>query len=88
MRTSWNIHEKTVVVTGGTKGIGYETARELAARGATVITVGRDATRGADAVASIQHQTGKTTESFLQADLSNLAEVRRLAAHSVHVAVR
>ena len=83
MSTSWNIQEKTVVVTGGTKGIGYETARELAARGATVIAVGRDATRGADAVASIQHQTGKTTVSFLQADLSNLAEVRRLAAHII-----
>lgn len=76
---TWDIQEKTVIVTGGTKGIGYETARGLAARGATVILVGRDATRGAAAVESIQHQTGNTKVSFLQADLSNLAEVRGLA---------
>jgi NAD(P)-dependent dehydrogenase (short-subunit alcohol dehydrogenase family) len=47
MSVPWNRQEKTVVVTGGTKGIGCETARGLAARGAIVITVGRDATRGA-----------------------------------------
>ena len=27
MNSNWNIHEKTVLVTGGTGGIGYETAR-------------------------------------------------------------
>ncbi len=33
---------KVAVVTGGTAGIGYETAKDLAARGATVIITGRD----------------------------------------------
>ncbi len=79
MSTAWNMQEKTAVVTGGTKGIGYETARGLAVLGTTVILVGRDATRGRAAVESIQHQTGNTKVSFLQADISNLAEVRRLA---------
>ncbi|HEY3992463.1 MAG TPA: SDR family oxidoreductase [Ktedonobacteraceae bacterium] len=79
MNTTWNREEKTVVVTGGTKGIGYETAHGLAAYGTTVIIVGRDATRGAAAVTSIQQQTGNSHISFLQADLSSLAEVRRLA---------
>ncbi len=83
MGTSWNIQEKTVLVTGGTNGIGYETARQLAARGATVITVGRDATRGAAAVARIQYQTSNTKIAFLQADLSSLAEVRRLAEYII-----
>ncbi len=93
MSAIWNRGEKTVVVTGGTKGIGYETAHELAARGATVIIVGRDATRGATAVTSIQQQTDNPHISFLQADLSSLVEVRRLAEqitrqHShVHVLV-
>jgi len=80
MSATWTIREKTVVVTGGTKGIGYETARGLAARGATVIIVGRDAARGAAAVARLRQQTGTTTISFVQADLSSLREVRRLAA--------
>lgn len=81
MGATWTIREKTAVVTGGTKGIGYETARGLAARGATVIIIGRDAARGAAAVASLRRQTGTTNISFVQADLSSLAEVRRLAGH-------
>ncbi|HTK10097.1 MAG TPA: SDR family oxidoreductase [Ktedonobacteraceae bacterium] len=79
MSTIWQKGEKTVIVTGGTKGIGYETASGLAARGATVIIVGRDAQRGAAAVNRIQQHTGNAAISFLQADLSSLAEVRRLA---------
>ncbi|MFD8277412.1 SDR family NAD(P)-dependent oxidoreductase [Streptomyces flaveolus] len=35
---------KTVLVTGSTGGIGKETARQLAALGASVILVGRDKT--------------------------------------------
>jgi NAD(P)-dependent dehydrogenase (short-subunit alcohol dehydrogenase family) len=81
MNTNWNIREKTVLVTGGTGGIGYETARGLAALGATVIIVGRNASRGATAVENIQKQTGNTTSSFVQADLSSLDEIRRLAEH-------
>lgn len=83
MSTSWNMREKTVVVTGGNKGIGYETARALAGLGATVLIVGRDATRGADSVTSIQQQTGSMNISFVQADLSSLAEVRRLAEYII-----
>jgi NAD(P)-dependent dehydrogenase (short-subunit alcohol dehydrogenase family) len=79
MSTLWNKGEKTVIVTGGTKGIGYETASGLAALGATVLIVGRDAKRGATAVSSIQQRTGNAAISFLQADLSSLADVRRLA---------
>lgn len=79
MSTLWKRGEKTVIVTGGTKGIGYETASGLAAHGATVIIVGRDAERGAAAVSSMQLHTGNAAISFLQADLSSLAEVRRLA---------
>ena len=87
------MREKTVVVTGGNKGIGYETARGLAGLEATVLIVGRDATRGADAVTSIKQQTGNMNVSFVQADLSSLAEVRRLAEYitayypQVHVLV-
>jgi NAD(P)-dependent dehydrogenase (short-subunit alcohol dehydrogenase family) len=79
MNTIWKSEEKIAIVTGGTKGIGYETAMGLIARGATVIIVGRDAQRGAAAVSSMQHHTGHAAISFLQADLSSLAEVRRLA---------
>jgi retinol dehydrogenase 12 len=81
MNTIWDIQEKTVLVTGGTAGIGYEIARGLAARGAKVIVVGRNAARGAAAVEHMRQQTGNATGTFVQADLSELPEVRRLAEH-------
>lgn len=83
MSTTWNIQGKTVLVTGGTQGIGYETAHALAAAGANVIIAARDTVRGAAAVVSLQQQTGSTNVSFVSADLSLLSEVRRLAEHII-----
>ncbi|WP_431917132.1 SDR family oxidoreductase [Micromonospora wenchangensis] len=42
------------LVTGGNRGIGYATARQLAARGMTVLVGARDADRGAAAVAALR----------------------------------
>ena len=67
------------MVTGATSGIGYELARILAARGATVIGVGRDPARSAEAASRISAATGNDRVSFEVADLSSLAEVRALA---------
>jgi NAD(P)-dependent dehydrogenase (short-subunit alcohol dehydrogenase family) len=68
------------VVTGGTSGIGFVTARALAAQGARVLVVGRDAARAAAAVTDIKRATGNAAVEPLLADLSGQAEVRRLAA--------
>ena len=75
-----SLKDKTVVVTGGTRGIGKETATGLARLGATVALVGRDEARGAAAAAEIRAATANENVVFLQADLSSLADVRRLAA--------
>ena len=45
---------RTVLITGATAGIGYETARVLAERGAQVAITGRDADRGERAAAAIR----------------------------------
>src|SRR4029453_18327192 len=45
---------RTVLVTGGTGGIGYQTARVLARWGAQVIITGREADTGEHAVAAIR----------------------------------
>jgi len=54
---------KTVVVTGCNSGIGLETMRVLALRGAHVIGTARTAERGREACASVQ---GKTTPVVLE----------------------
>ncbi len=71
---------RVVLITGGTAGIGYETARGLARRGAELLLVGRSVGRGTAAAAALDAETGRTAARFLAADLSVQAEVHRLAA--------
>jgi len=72
------LNGKTALVTGSTDGVGRLVARRLGGAGARVLVHGRDADRGAQVVADIERAGG--TATFLRADLSSLAEVRRLAA--------
>jgi retinol dehydrogenase-14 len=69
----------TCLVTGATSGIGKETALRLAMLGATVVIVGRDAARGAAAGAEIVRRVPLARVEVMTADLSSLAQVRRLA---------
>ncbi len=69
---------KTVLVTGGTGGIGKATALGLAAAGARVGITGRDPGRAARAAEEIRAAGSAPVEVFL-ADLSSQQEVRRLA---------
>lgn len=71
---------RTVVVTGATSGIGLATAIALRARVQTLVLVGRDASKLAEAAHSLASgEPGAVVRTHL-ADLSRLAEVRRLAA--------
>jgi NAD(P)-dependent dehydrogenase (short-subunit alcohol dehydrogenase family) len=70
---------KICLVTGGSAGIGEVTARELARQGAQVVIVSRNAERCAAAVERIQKATGSLGLSYIAADLSTQAEVRRAA---------
>ena len=70
---------RTVLVTGGTGGIGKATATGLAALGARVAITGRDRGRAESAAADIRADGGPPVEVFV-GDMSAQAEVRRLAA--------
>ncbi len=72
---------KTVVVTGGNSGIGFETAAALAAMGARVLVTARNADKGRVAVAELTSRTGGEGQLQLVVfDLADLSSVRRGAA--------
>jgi retinol dehydrogenase 12 len=74
-----NLQDKVVLVTGATNGIGLESAKALAAMGATVVGVGRNPQKCADAAAHLARSTGNSKVEFLVADLAVQAQVRQLA---------
>jgi retinol dehydrogenase-12 len=70
---------KVVIVTGATQGIGVVTALELARLGAEVVLISRSKQKLEDTVARIQAETDSEKVSYIQADLSSMAEVRQAA---------
>src|SRR5271156_4286802 len=71
--------ETTILLTGATDGLGRALARDLAAGGATVLLHGRDPDRLLQTREEIAADTGSQRLRTYRADLSSLAEVRRLA---------
>jgi retinol dehydrogenase-14 len=71
---------RTVLVTGGTGGIGKATAIGLATMGARVGITGRDLARAEQAAAAIRAASGNPAVDVFPADMSSQAEVRRLAS--------
>src|SRR5205814_2969422 len=60
--------------------IGFEMARELARKGATVVMACRSEQRGQRAVARIRAEQPGAAVELAQVDISDLASVRRFAA--------
>ncbi len=69
---------RTVLVTGTTSGIGRETARQLARRGARVVMAVRDVARGEEIARHIRDEGG--IAEVLPLDLGSFASVREAAA--------
>jgi NAD(P)-dependent dehydrogenase (short-subunit alcohol dehydrogenase family) len=71
--------DQVVLITGSTDGLGKATARELAARGATVVLHGRASARCEAALREIRQATGSERLRAFVADFSALSQARRLA---------
>jgi NAD(P)-dependent dehydrogenase (short-subunit alcohol dehydrogenase family) len=86
MKSNWDQqdipeqHGRVAIVTGGNAGLGFETARLLAERGAKVVLAVRDVEKGKRAA---QRMTGKVDVQAL--DLSSLASIK-LAAEDLRSA--
>ncbi|KER11105.1 MAG: short-chain dehydrogenase [[Candidatus Thermochlorobacteriaceae] bacterium GBChlB] len=70
---------KVCVVTGASAGIGKETAKALAAMGATTALVCRNKERGDAAMAEISQAFPNANTQLFLADLSSQKQVRRVA---------
>ncbi|HWJ82546.1 MAG TPA: SDR family oxidoreductase [Nocardioides sp.] len=71
---------RTFLVTGANTGIGKETVRGLAGRGARVVLAGRSEERTRAAIEEIAAETVNTDLDHLPLDLGDLASVRAAAA--------
>jgi NAD(P)-dependent dehydrogenase (short-subunit alcohol dehydrogenase family) len=76
--TTASLNSRVCIVTGASSGIGLETARGLAAQGATLVAVCRSRERGEAALASIRESTGNADLHLALADLSAQASIRQL----------
>ncbi|AYL96912.1 SDR family oxidoreductase [Mucilaginibacter celer] len=70
MKTSQN----TILITGGSAGIGFEIAKQLSAKNNHVIIIGRNQERLDKAAAQLQNVTA------IKADVSNVAEIDALVS--------
>jgi NAD(P)-dependent dehydrogenase (short-subunit alcohol dehydrogenase family) len=71
---------KTVLVTGATHGLGYETALAVAKRAGNVIITARDRELGNATVKKIKSETRNQNLTFFQVDFTLLASIRAFAA--------
>jgi retinol dehydrogenase 12 len=71
---------KTIVITGGTSGIGEVAAEALAQMGARIILVARSRSRADATLTRLRESGPNVTHSVYFADLARLAEMKRVAA--------
>lgn len=77
--STMDMKDKIVVVTGANSGVGFAVSDQLARRGASIVMICRDQTRGAQAQARIGEVATGQPPALLLADLSSQDAIRHLA---------
>eukprot|EP00249_Psilotum_nudum_P004824 c18312_g1_i2 orf=437-1291(+) len=72
---------KNCIVTGSNSGIGFETAKALASRGATVYMVCRNKDKAEKALQTIKSVTGNDSIHLEICDLSSVQQIRRFTSN-------
>jgi NAD(P)-dependent dehydrogenase (short-subunit alcohol dehydrogenase family) len=75
-----DLEGKTCVITGATSGIGQVAAERLAARGARLVLIARDRSRGESMLRRLREHAPGATHRVHYADLMHVAEAKRVAA--------
>jgi NAD(P)-dependent dehydrogenase (short-subunit alcohol dehydrogenase family) len=80
---------RRVVITGASSGLGEESARALAARGAKVTMLARDPAKNQEAATRIRNSNPNADLELEEVDLASLASIRAFAARylSTHDAI-
>jgi NAD(P)-dependent dehydrogenase (short-subunit alcohol dehydrogenase family) len=74
------VQGKTIIITGATSGIGEVAAVRLAERGARIVFTARGKARADDTMAKLQRANPGAAHAVHMADLSTLAEMKRIGA--------
>jgi len=74
-----NLTGRIAIVTGANSGIGFETAKEFARKGAETVLACRDVSRARAALEAIQMEIPWARVELMDLDLASLSSVRRFA---------
>ena len=78
-KSNARLEGKTVIITGSNTGIGYETAIDIAKRGARVILACRDIKKAFKAAEEIRQKSGNGNVITEYLDLASLESVKKFA---------
>jgi len=73
------VENKTILVTGATDGIGFETAKALAEMGGRVLLHGRNKEKGVEAIKKISNATCSGSVDLYLADFASFSDIERMA---------
>ncbi|MEY2566627.1 MAG: hypothetical protein QOE35_1156 [Actinomycetota bacterium] len=72
-------HGRVALVTGANSGLGFQTARALAGKGATVVMGCRNQIKGAEALARVIAEHPRASAELVELDLADLSSVHKAA---------